>query len=509
MQNDQLNGFDCRVPKKIISFLTKDWCQPTQSSGKNALGEKKTVTVLQDTKFQIVSGIRCTKEISKLLVYCGSYSNMKFFGPPTVLEPSVITTEECSDMYQRRAYIHKGQTIKIEPNTVISIPMIVHSSVIRGKTKVYCTSAKFTIDGEQHSNMLIFETVRLSMVKLSIQVGDQEVQELREMTILSSSCVTEMKCIVGLHTYLITSPINKCELRKIRTISMQPTQLIHNNILTEYLVNHDHKLIIRITDTTRDDNCDPQIHHTNYPELKVIIDSEAPAIGSVQTQINMDLELQMSEEYLMYKTEELMMSRTTQMQLHLCNIGLNNIAQMERSPFHPDALIRTRGHIIQEMECQPVQVKSTIGYQRGDLCHMEYLPVYLGDEAVYLDAIGMIVTTPVLEQVDCKGIFTPIFQATDGRLVQANPQIEEVKMALSKPEGLGFHESPLDHMEETDTLLYTKGELEAVGEYLHASRARKAIQSALTRKYCAIHNSCLIVCTRHASAHRLQLAPVD
>ena len=49
MQNDQLifNGFDCRVPKKIVSFLTKDWCQPAKVSDKNALGEKKTVTILQ------------------------------------------------------------------------------------------------------------------------------------------------------------------------------------------------------------------------------------------------------------------------------------------------------------------------------------------------------------------------------------------------------------------------------------------------------------------------------
>ena len=114
----------------------------------------KVLTVLQDANFQIVSGIRCTKEVSKFLVYCGSYSHMKFFGPPTVLEPSVITTEECSDMYRRRAYIYKGQTIKIEPNTVISIPMIVHGSVIHDETNVYCTGAKFTIDGEQHSNSI-------------------------------------------------------------------------------------------------------------------------------------------------------------------------------------------------------------------------------------------------------------------------------------------------------------------------------------------------------------------
>ena len=151
----------------------------------------------------------------------------------------------------------------------MSIPMIVHGSVSHDENNVYCTCAKFTFKGEQHNNMLSFETIRLSMVELSIQAGDQEVQELREMTILSPTYFTEIKCIVGLHTYLITSPLNDCGLRKIRTISMQPIQIIHNNKLTKYLVKQDHKLIIRTTDTARDDNCGVQIHHTNYPELKI------------------------------------------------------------------------------------------------------------------------------------------------------------------------------------------------------------------------------------------------
>ena len=110
------------------------------------------------------------------------------------------------------------------------------------------------------------------MVELSIQIGNQEVQELRDMTILSPSYVTEMKCIVGLHTYLITSPLNKCGPRKIRTIIMQTTKVNHGNKLTEYLVNHDHKLIIRTTKAVRDDNCGVQIYHTNYPELKALLD---------------------------------------------------------------------------------------------------------------------------------------------------------------------------------------------------------------------------------------------
>ena len=106
----------------------------------------------------------------------------------------------------------------------------------------------------------------------------------------------------------------------------------------------------------------------------------------------------MSEDNLMYKTEQLLMTRTIQMEQHLCTLGMSNIAHMERSPttVHPDALIRARGHIIQELECQSVQVSVTLGYQRGDQCHLDYLPVYLGKEAVYLDATGMIATAPLL-----------------------------------------------------------------------------------------------------------------
>ena len=63
-------------------------------------------------------------------------------------------------------------------------------------------------------------------------------------------------------------------------------------------------------------------------------------------------------------------------------------------------------------------------------------------------------------------------------------------MAISKPENLGFHEAPLDHMEDTESLQYTKAEFEAYSEYLHASRAQKAITSAMTRKYCTSTASC-------------------
>ena len=83
--------------------------------------------------------------------------------------------------------------------------MITHGSVQTKEYNINCQGAKFVINNEQHSNMLEYQTVRLSTVELSIQVGKQEVQELRDNIILDTECITNMKCIVGVHTYLVFS----------------------------------------------------------------------------------------------------------------------------------------------------------------------------------------------------------------------------------------------------------------------------------------------------------------
>ena len=480
-----LNGLDCRKPSSIASFLSRDWCLPAPIMKGDAQQGNKRITIVQQGDLQIIQGIRCTKHVSRFLVYCGSYSHMKLFGPPTILEPAVISSDECSDMYRRRAYIYMGKTIKVELNSVVSIPMIVHGSVSSDELNVHCMGAKFLINGEQHSNMLQFETIQLNMVELSVQVKDQEVQELRDNTLLPFSCIVNKECVYGLHTYLITGNINKCKLQVIRTLEMHEVMLTHASKISTYLVNHEHKMILRPTETSRDENCDVLIHHTNYPEIKFIMDGGAPSLDTLHVQVDMDLELRQSEEYMLYRAEMLVNSKMQTIQQNLCMLRMSSLNQVERSPFHHDSLIRVRGMIVQELSCQPCKVTVNLGYQRGNACHSEYLPVYLNDEAVYLDALGLIVETPVLDQVDCNEIFTPIFETTTGKLITAGPQITEVKMTIAKPELLGYHEEPLEHLEETESLLYTQPEIKGWMDYVHASRARKALSSALTRRYCS------------------------
>ena len=95
-------------------------------------------------------------------------------------------------------------------------------------------------------------------------------------------------------------------------------------------MNHEHKLILRITDTAKDDNCDVLLHHTNYPELKLIINAGVTTIDTLHVQVDMDLELRQSEEYVMYRSEMLVNLRMQAMQTHMCVLGLSSLQQVER-----------------------------------------------------------------------------------------------------------------------------------------------------------------------------------
>ena len=70
-------------------------------------------------------------------------------------------------------------------------------------------------------------------------------------------------------------------------------------------------------------------------------------------------------------------------------------------------------------------------------------------------------------------------------MIHAVPQIEKVKIKLFKPEGTVFHMEKVEHIEETDSLLYTTKELQAYREFFHSQKSRKALQYVLTARYCS------------------------
>ena len=108
------------------------------------------ITVIQKFGSQNVKGIKCSKRASKFLLYCGTYGHQKFFGPPSILEPEIMSVSECSDMYVLKACITNSKTMRIGLSQQIQFPEITHGRITYDEFNVYCDGAKITINGEQH-----------------------------------------------------------------------------------------------------------------------------------------------------------------------------------------------------------------------------------------------------------------------------------------------------------------------------------------------------------------------
>ena len=180
-----------------------------------------------------------------------------------------------------------------------------------------------------------------------------------------------MKCSMGTDTYLILEKPDRCQLAKIRSLIVSQVQLTHKGKLESYLLNEEHKIILGKVDKQRSEECDLTYFTTGYPELMVVPDSQENGVKLMEMSahgdnVNIDLELRVSEEFLHFQMERIIQSTIHEVQKHLCTLGTNSLHQLEPSPIHPNALIRDRGDIIQEMQCKTVEVTSSPGYQRHD-----------------------------------------------------------------------------------------------------------------------------------------------
>ena len=173
-----------------------------------------------------------------------------------------------------------------------------------------------------------------------------------------------MKCLIGIDTYLVLEKPNRCQLAKIRSLVVSQVQLTHKGKSEIYLVDEEHKIILRKLDKQRSEECDLTYFTTDYPELMIVQNSQENSVKLLEMSthadsLNLDLEFRLSEEFLHFQTKRMVQSSIHEVQKHLCTLGANSLHQLERSPIHPNALIRDRGDIIQEMQCQtspPVQV---------------------------------------------------------------------------------------------------------------------------------------------------------
>jgi len=142
---------------------------------------------------------------------------------------------------------------------------------------------------------------------------------------------------------------------------------------------------------------------------------------------------------------------------------LLNSWRCQRTPLHPNVLVRDRRNIIQEMQCSTVEVTSNPEYQRHNKCSKEYLPMYLGEEPVYLN------TSKADHKITnswSTRLWWSITIYIGGHQCKLGPRrwsssIHTIPVVQTTPEQLEYHVDELDHVDAVDaTNTVESGELE-------------------------------------------------
>ena len=493
-----MTGLDCRQPVSVRSGLLTSLCNKASQS---QVGKTEDVLILQRTNTRVLKAVRCEKKISRLRQVCGSFSHSKILEPLDVLVEVPISPEDCQKTAQRLVYVKEdGQSVPIDLNRQYSYKFIEHGKLTVSVNNVACSGSKVMIHGEQHEAIVSLVTAQVvfKTVSLEMNLDMQQIVDLDMQVTLPISCARDTSCSDGSMSYAIDQVPRECNLHTVRKVKMTHVMVETEKGPKEAIVSHEHKIFLILGDQeVAGRGCEPlySVTGTTYPDLKVVTGQNTEAaVASIgdhlpASEVNLDLEIRSSEEYLSFHLETLIQSQMTKVGEKLCSMNRHKLNQVELSPFHKDSLLRIVGDLVQELVCTPVQLRVKLGEQRSELCYTEALPAWLKTEPVWVSSLNhLVVDVTELDAVPCTSVYVPIFSMTDGALVHATPKVTEVNIPLTHLDEGYMHmltDVPVVHEQYNKDLIYTSDEIKKFNNLIHFESTKSKVVNALTSKYCA------------------------
>lgn len=489
-----IRALDCRTPKRIVSWDMESMCRSPglETTPKD---QTDTVTIIQETSTSRMRAGRCARRTSRFVMYCGAYSHVKLSTPPDIMQPEPLSIEDCTTLTSSNTYYLRGKSIHVPWNARRTLKGFERGNVVFGASNTQCEGVDTSIDGERHTNVIIYVTTMIELREVTLIQEGGRVIDADESVTLTAACVSEGSCISGEFTYRLLESPSPCNLREIRTVPMVRVTLPHRTSREEqYWVNQEHKIILRRTGELQVTGCLRlnSVSRTQYKSLHFVLNlPDNHGLEKVPAEsVDLELEVKTSEEYLLYRMEQSLYDRFREVGQKICNLNSANLRTLERSPFHKDALIRIRGQICQELSCNEVVVTVSEGERRGPECYDSLIPVNFEGQPLFLDATTLtLVEDGALHAVDCRDQYTAIVRSTAGVYLQAVPEVRTVEVKTS-PVHESFLQGRDDHEEEGEDLLYTADEVTAFQDLIHFQRTREQVLDGFVRTYCTKADAC-------------------
>ena len=118
----------------------------------------------------------------------------------------------------------------------------------------------------------------------------------------------------------------------------------------------------------------------------------------------------------------------------------------EQLVIHGDHLLRMKGELIHEFQCQRIRVVARGGFKaEGERC-LDHLPVFTEQkELSYLALLTrLLVPRNAVSTLNCSSIFLVTIEDVQGRMITANPAAARVEVTMSE-----YHTQQQDHPNHT------------------------------------------------------------
>ena len=496
-----LQSMDCRNPTHQRTTLLKDACAPPTTRRKEYV-ETKDVAIVQRVKSFQRKATRCRKYISTITEVCGKWGHSKLLFPPRILESKEITEKECQLISNSKLYRdERGHTHAIDSQDFV-YHLVLHGNLAYSMNDVRCTGAnRVDVGGRIMDDVLTLATFKLEIRPLTVTQTPTQVIDNESGYLLPLSCATQDTCRSENTAYVFQGVPRTCPFHKIEIMNLDIYLIRSDDEVKKWAVSDKHHIIFVMEDarpaTASCDGVFSQYIPTQFQELALIEDDHLLQVDALPQLggdlVDLSLELRMTETYEREHLESRLRNLTSEIAGELCTLARGSWQGEMLSPFHPHALLRVRGEILQELVCRPVPVILREGDSLEDACWQDALPVLRGGEHLLLEANTRILVEPSnVRRTPCDTLNLPIFHI-GGKFLIADPVVRVVAVNLRK---INIFDSDLEenHFDSvnafTEPLLYTRGELQAFRDLIAHKAARKAVTHSFAREYCGRSGAC-------------------
>jgi len=449
-------------------------------------------SVVQFSPNRKIKGVRCVKKVSTITAICGAFSHSKLVTPPDVLVPVAMTARECMEATQTHFITTEDQRqLRVPMGTQVTYKYISTGSVTLSESNVACEGGEMSVLGKKHDNIVKLVTVNLLVEEIDVfeskgRLKTEEGLLPRQCSLAFEGCtLDDMTLIIDLNK------VNLCQYKSIRAARFDAISWQGKSLL----INDEHKILVAVKDKIPiPSECvlRGNLIKTNFERIFLIqgdIDQEIDMIDP--TSLDLELETRVTDFYLSYWTMTLFREGEVKWQEELCQLTADKMTD-ERVVLHDDHVMKLQGELVIEFPCSKVKVRTREGHKfDGDLC-FDHLPVYLPDNKVgFLTPLTrVIVPRNSVSVVNCSAHYPIIYETNEGKMITANPSVQEVEVSVSDYHHLNANSVNHSELFEFSSLLYTPEEIRMYESMLTGHNSERVINKKFAAYYCQVTGEC-------------------